>query len=41
MAEAFAAELVRDPLAWQNDLAVADEMFGMDEPTDPFERRRH
>jgi len=41
VAEAFATEPVRDPIAWQTDLAVADEIFGMDEPTDPFERRRH
>ena len=41
VAEAFATELVRDPMAWQTDLAAADEVFGRDEPTDPFERRRH
>jgi len=41
VAEAFAAEPVRDPIAWRTDLAGADEVFGMDELTDPFERRRH
>lgn len=41
VAEAFATEPVRDPTAWQADLTAADEVFGMDEPTDPFERRRH
>ena len=41
VAEAFATELVRDPKAWQTDLADADEIFGLDEPTDPFEWRRH
>ena len=40
LAEAFATEPVRDPMAWQTDLAAADEGFGIDEPTDPFERRR-
>jgi len=40
LAEAFATELVRDQMAWQTDLAVA-EILGTDEPTDPFERRRH
>jgi prevent-host-death family protein len=41
VAEAFATEPVRDPTAWQTDLAVVDEIFGVDEPTDPFERQRH
>ena len=41
VAELFAAEPVRDPAAWRTDLAVADEVFGPDEPADPFERRRH
>ena len=41
VAEAFATEPVGDPMAWQTDLAAADEVFGKDEPTDPFERRRH
>ena len=41
VAEALATELVRDPKAWQADLTDADEIFGKDEPTDPFERRRH
>ena len=39
-AAAFATEPVPDPLAWHTDLAAADEIFGLDEPTDPFERRR-
>lgn len=38
---AFASEPVPDPLGWRTDLAIADGVFGMDEPTDPFERRRH
>ena len=41
LAEAFAAEPVKDPTAWRNDLAAADEFFGLDEPTDPFDRERH
>lgn len=41
VAEAFAAEPVNDPTAWRNDLAAADEIFGLDEPTDPFDRERH
>ena len=41
VAEAFVTEPVPDPIGWQTDLAAADEVFGMDEPTDPFERRRH
>ena len=41
VAEVFATELVGAPKAWQTDLADADEIFGMDEPTDPFEWRRH
>jgi len=41
VAEVFTTELVADPKAWLSDIAGADEVFGMDEPTDPFERRRH
>lgn len=41
LAEAFAAEPVKDPAAWRNDLAAADEIFGPDDPTDPFDRERH
>jgi len=41
VAEAFATEPMPDPIAWQTDLAVADEVFGTDEPTDPFERQSH
>lgn len=41
VAEVFATELLGDPKAWQSDIAGADEIFGMDEPIDPFERRRH
>ncbi|MGL5866852.1 MAG: type II toxin-antitoxin system Phd/YefM family antitoxin [Dermatophilaceae bacterium] len=38
LAEAFDSEPVPDAAAWQADLAAADEAFGPDEPTDPFER---
>ena len=41
VAGVFATELLGDPKAWQSDIAGADEIFGMDEPIDPFERRRH
>lgn len=41
LAEAFAAEPVGDPMAWRRELAAADEIFGPDEPTDPFDRARH
>lgn len=37
--EAFAAAPMPDPTAWRADLAVADEMFGPDEPVDPFDRQ--
>ncbi|TWP32488.1 type II toxin-antitoxin system Phd/YefM family antitoxin [Leekyejoonella antrihumi] len=40
VAAAFAAEPVPDPMAWRNDLAADDEIFGPDEPTDPFDRQR-
>ncbi|MGI8416963.1 MAG: type II toxin-antitoxin system Phd/YefM family antitoxin [Nakamurella sp.] len=36
VAEALAADLELDPAAWRADLAAADEIFGPDEPTDPF-----
>jgi len=36
LAEAFASEPAANPAAWRADLAVADEIFGPDEPTDPF-----
>lgn len=35
---AFAAVPVPDPAAWRADLAGADEVFGRDESTDPFDR---
>ena len=41
VAEAFATGRMRDAESWKTELADADEIFGMDEPTDPFERRRH
>lgn len=40
LAQAFAADPVGDPMAWRHDLAAADEFFGPDEPTDPFDRER-
>lgn len=40
LAEAFAAEPVPDPTTWRADLAAADEVFGPDDPTDPFNRGR-
>ena len=36
VAAAFAATPVPDPAAWRADIAAADEIFGKDEPTDPF-----
>jgi prevent-host-death family protein len=36
LAEAFAAEPVPNPSAWRADLAAGDELFGPDEPSDPF-----
>lgn len=41
VAKALAAEPVMDSTAWRNDLAAADEVFGPDEPTDPFDRERN
>ncbi|HET9095006.1 MAG TPA: type II toxin-antitoxin system prevent-host-death family antitoxin [Solirubrobacteraceae bacterium] len=40
LAEAFAAEAAGDPKAWRNDLAAADEIFGPDELSDPFDPER-
>jgi prevent-host-death family protein len=37
LAEALGAEPVPDPAAWRADLADADDVFGPDEPTDPFD----
>lgn len=37
LAEAFAADPAADSAAWRADLAEADEIFGPDEPTDPFD----
>ena len=41
LAEAFAAEGTADPKAWRNDLAAAEETFGPDEPSDPFDPEGH
>lgn len=41
LAEAFAAEGTADLKAWRNDLAAAEETFGPDEPSDPFDPERH
>jgi prevent-host-death family protein len=41
LAAAFAAEPALDAIVWLTDVAAADETFGADEPTDPFERGRH
>lgn len=38
LAQALASEPMPDPRAWRADLAAADEVFGLDEPTDPFVR---
>lgn len=40
LAEAFSAEPVPDPAEWQADLDAADDIFGPDEPADPFEREK-
>ncbi len=37
LATALAAEPGPDPVAWRAALVAADESFGPDEPTDPFE----
>ena len=37
LAEAFASEPAPDPTEWRSDLAAAEEMFGSDEVTDPFD----
>ena len=39
LAEAFADTPAPDPTAWQADLDAADEVFGTDEPADPFDRQ--
>jgi prevent-host-death family protein len=36
LAEAFAADPAPDPAVWLADLAAADEIFGLDKPSDPF-----
>lgn len=36
VAAAFASDPGPDPASWFADLATADEIFGPDEPTDPF-----
>ncbi len=41
VAEAFAAHPVPDPTSWRADLAAADEIFGPDDPGDPFDRGTH
>ncbi len=35
LAEAFAADPAPDPAVWLADLAAA-EIFGLDQPSDPF-----
>jgi prevent-host-death family protein len=40
LATAFAATPAPDPAAWQADLATAEEIFGPDEPVDPFDRAK-
>lgn len=40
LVEVFGAEPVPDPAAWQADLTAADEIFGPDGLTDPFDRER-
>lgn len=39
LAEIFAVSPAPDPTAWRADLIAADEIFSVDEPTDPFDRR--
>ncbi len=39
LAEVFAAAPTADPRAWRADLVAADEIFGADEPLDPFDRQ--
>jgi prevent-host-death family protein len=36
LAEALAADPAADPAAWRTDMSEADDIFGADEPTDPF-----
>lgn len=33
---AFAAAPAPDPRTWRADMTTADDVFGLDEPTDPF-----
>lgn len=40
VAEAFARFQEPDPATWRDDLAAADEVFGPDEVTDPFDRAK-
>ncbi len=37
---AFAATPEPDPKMWRADLATADDVFGLDEPTDPFAQEK-
>ena len=39
LAAAFAATPAPDPTTWRADLVAADEVFGDDKPTDPFDRQ--
>jgi prevent-host-death family protein len=41
LAEAFAAAPTVDPRAWRSDLATVEEIFGSDEPSDPFDLEGH
>jgi prevent-host-death family protein len=36
LAAAFAADPGLEPAAWRSDLAAAEQIFGPDEPDDPF-----
>lgn len=41
LAAAFAAAPVPDATAWRADLSATEEIFGPDEPTDPFHQKKH
>lgn len=41
LADAFSTGRAPDPKSWRADLVAADEIFGPDEPTDPFDRLPH
>lgn len=41
LAAAFAASPAPDPTAWRADLSAADEIFGPDEPADPFHQEEY